>query len=333
MESAVGTFLPCGCMQRDTSRSQSGLRHGEPFMISRTLLGHMAALMTILVWGTTFVSTKILLRDLAPLEILFFRFLVGYLSLFLFRPRFLGIRKAKDEMLFAAAGLCGVTLYFLLENIALTYTLAANVGIIICLAPFFTAMLACLFLRGEHLQPRFFAGLFIALAGVVLIAFNGNTILRLNPLGDILAALAALVWAIYSILMRRIGELGLDTVLCTRRVFFYGLLFMLPALPFLGFTWKPDSLAELHNLLNLLYLGFGASALCFVTWNWTVRVLGAVRTSAYIYLMPVVTVLSAAIILNERLTGLAIFGTALTLIGLLVSEGRIPSYGLDRRKP
>lgn len=300
-------------------------------MISRTLLGHMAALMTILVWGTTFVSTKILLQDFAPLEILFFRFLVGYVSLFLFRPRLLGIRKAKEEVLFMGAGLCGVTLYFLLENIALTYTFAANVGIIICLAPFFTAILACLFLQGEHLQPRFFAGLLIALSGVILIAFNGTT-LQLNPLGDLLAALAALVWAVYSILMRRIGELKLDTVLCTQRVFFYGLLFMLPALPFLGFTWKPDRLADIPNLLNLLYLGFGASALCFVTWNWTVRVLGAVRTSVYIYLMPVVTVLSSAIILNERLTGLAIFGTALTLIGLLVSEGRIPSYGFRRKR-
>lgn len=248
------------------------------------------------------------------------------MSLLLIRPHFLALRKAKEEGLFMAAGLCGVTLYFLLENIALTCTFAANVGVIVCLAPFFTAVLASIFLKGEHLQSRFFAGLFIALAGVALIAFNGTAVLQLNPMGDLLAALAALVWAFYSILMRRIGELGLDTVLCTRRVFFYGLLFMLPALPILGFTWRPDSLAKLPNLLNLLYLGFGASALCFVTWNWTVRVLGAVRTSVYIYLMPVVTVLSSAIILNEKLTALAILGTALTLAGLLVSEGRIPSW-------
>lgn len=299
-------------------------------MISRTVLGHLAALATILVWGTTFVSTKVLLRDFAPLEILFFRFLVGYVTLLLIRPRFPGIRKLREEALFMAAGLCGVTLYFLLENIALTCTFASNVGVIICLAPFFTAMLACLFLRGERLRPRFFAGLLVALAGVALIAFNGSAVLRLNPLGDMLAALAALIWAAYSILMRRIGELGADTVLCTRRVFFYGLLFMLPALPLLGFEWKPDRLTELPNLLNLLYLGFGASAICFVAWNWTVRVLGAVRTSAYIYLVPVVTVVSSAVILHERLTGLAVIGTALTLIGLLVSEGRVPLRGPGR---
>ena len=105
-------------------------------------LGHAAALMTILIWGTTFVSTKVLLRDFTPVTVLFTRFVIGYAFLWCLRPRLLPLSGWKKELLFAGAGLTGVTLYFLLENIALTYTFASNVGIIVAVVPFFTALLA-----------------------------------------------------------------------------------------------------------------------------------------------------------------------------------------------
>lgn len=97
---------------------------------------HVATLLTIIIWGTTFISTKVLLRDFSPLEVLIFRFLIGYAVLWIVYPRFVPVRRWKEELLFAAAGLCGVTLYFLMENIALTYTYASNVGIIVSVAPF-----------------------------------------------------------------------------------------------------------------------------------------------------------------------------------------------------
>ena len=92
-------------------------------------LGHAAALMTILIWGTTFVSTKVLLRDFTPVTVLFTRFVIGYAFLWCLKPRFLPFSGWKKEFLFAGAGLTGVTLYFLLENIALTHTFASNVGL------------------------------------------------------------------------------------------------------------------------------------------------------------------------------------------------------------
>lgn len=112
--------------------------------------GHLAALVTIIIWGTTFISTKILLAGFTPIEILFFRFLLGLLALTAAYPKRLAIREKKRELLFAAAGLCGVCLYYLLENIALTYTRASNVGVIISAAPFFTAVLSRLFLKSEE---------------------------------------------------------------------------------------------------------------------------------------------------------------------------------------
>ena len=288
----------------------------------KQLIGHLAALMTIIVWGITFISTKVLLRDFTPLEILFIRFTLGWLALWLVCPRRLVLTDRRQEWLFAFAGLTGVTLYFLLENIALTYSFASNVGVIVAVAPFFTALLAFRFLDGERPRANFFLGFVVAITGIGLISFNGSTVLQLNPLGDLLAVLAALVWAVYSILTRKIGAHGYGSLQATRRIFFYGLLFMLPCLPVLGFSWDTARVLKPVNLFNLLFLGLWASALCFVTWTFSFRRLGAIKTVVYIYLVPVVTVLTSVLVLHERITWMSATGTALTLLGLAISEMR-----------
>lgn len=287
---------------------------------SNRTAGHMAAFITILIWGTTYISTKLLLVDFAPLEILFFRFAMGYVCLFFIYPRRVKTANLREEILFISAGICGVTLYFLLENIALTYTLASNAGVIAAIAPFFTAIFAHFFLEGEELRPQFFLGFVIAIIGIVLITFNGSFILKLNPLGDFLACCASIIWAFYSILMKKISQLGHNTVGVTRKVFFYGLLFMIPALFIMEFNWGFNRFTNITNVFNLLFLGLGASALCFVSWNWAVGVLGAIKTSVYIYLVPVIAIAASAIVLHEEITPVALFGAFLTLAGLFISE-------------
>lgn len=282
-------------------------------------LGHITALFTILVWGTTFVSTKILLVDFTPIEILFIRFVVGLLALFLIMPRIVRWMGWRCEKLFMLAGLFGVTLYYLLENIALTGTLATNVGVIVSVAPFFTAVLERFINKGKPLSLQFVVGFIVAMVGICFISFSEMGI-HLSFSGDALALCAAVVWACYSVCMTRISALGLPTVKATRRVFEYGLLFMIPFLPVLGFA--PDASAFLNpiNIGNLLFLGLGASAACFVTWNFSVKRLGAVVTSVYIYLVPVITAVASWIVLGERLVPLALCGVVLTIIGLFISQ-------------
>ena len=289
-------------------------------MNNKAATGHLSALITILIWGTTFISTKVLLSDFQPVEILFFRFIIGLLALFLIYPRRLKGTTLKQEFTFAAAGLCGICLYYLLENIALTYTMASNVGVIISVAPFFTAILSHLFLKKEEkMGAGFFIGFAVAMVGIVLISSNGAA-LQLNPLGDVLALLAAFIWACYSILSRRISEYEYNTILTTRRIFCYGILFMIPAMFLFDFKPGLQRFADPVHLLNLLFLGLGASALCFVTWNSAVKLLGAVKTSVYIYLVPVITVAASFLILHEPLTWATCAGTILTLGGLLLSQ-------------
>ncbi|MDD3184081.1 MAG: DMT family transporter [Anaerostipes sp.] len=289
-------------------------------MKNKNKTGHLAALLTIIIWGTTFISTKVLLVDFQPVEILFFRFLMGLLALLIIYPHRLKGTTRKQEMTFIAAGLCGICLYYLLENIALTYTMASNVGIIISVAPFFTAILGHLFLKEEEkLHGNFFIGFLVAMTGIFLISVNGSK-LQLNPMGDFLALMAAFIWACYSILTRKISGFGYHTILTTRRVFFYGILFMIPALFLFDFRLGLLRFMNPVYLLNIIYLGLGASALCFVTWNFAVRMLGAVKTSVYIYMVPVITVVTSILILHEQITPMAAIGTALTLVGLFLSE-------------
>ncbi len=286
----------------------------------RKSAGHLAALFTIIIWGTTFIFTKVLLTDFKPVEILFFRFVIGFAALFLVCPHRLKAVDRGQEAIFVLAGLCGICLYYLLENIALTYTMASNVGVSISVAPFFTAVLSRFFLKAEgKLRANFFIGFVVAMAGVALISINGSK-LELNPVGDLLAVLAAFVWACYSILTREISSFGYPVILTTRRTFFYGILFMVPALFFFDFEMGLERFADVTHLWGILYLGLGASALCFVTWNLAVKALGAVKTSVYIYMVPVITVVTSVLILKEPVTWVSVMGTFLAVAGLFLSE-------------
>lgn len=290
-----------------------------PFTSTRTF-GHLTALFTILVWGTTYISTKVLLTGFSPIEILFTRFIIGLLVLFLLQPHILKFQGLKTELMFALCGLSGITCYYLLENIALTMTQASNVGVIICTAPFFTALFAWFVWRDKApLRLTFFIGFIIAMAGIAMISFSGGTV-TLSAKGDFLALLAAIAWSVYSIILRILGKQDFSTIQLTRRFFFYGILFMIPAMFFLPFHPDVSLLSQPKYLLNLLFLGFIASAVCFVSWNRAVRILGAVTTSIYIYLTPVVTIITSMIILHEKLTAMEWVGVCLTMAGLVISE-------------
>ena len=289
-------------------------------MEERQSLGHLAALFTVVNWGTTFIATKILLVSFTPVEILLMRFVLGYLALWAVCPRRLRVGDWKKEGVFLAAGLTGVCLYYLLENFALTFSTASNIGVIGAVSPLFTALLALLVSRGrERLKLNFFLGFCVSIGGICLISWNGLQ-LSSDLRGEALAICSALVWACYSLLTRRIGGFGWNTIQTTRRILGWGIFFMVPFAVGMRFQWKPEQVLEPVNLALLLYLGLGACAACFVTWNFAIKTLGPIQTMVYIYLVPVITVVCSVLILKEVVTPAAAAGTALTLAGLIVSQ-------------
>lgn len=289
------------------------------------LFSHLGAIATVSIWGTTFIATKVLLTTFSPVEIMMIRFCVGFLTLCLIRPQRLRLAGWREEIWYALAGLCGITLYYYLENTALTYTLAANVGIIIATVPFFTGIIAFLLFHDKSAVCwQFFAGFVIAFAGIVLISLNG-TRLHMNPLGDFLTILAALCWAFYSLIFRKISSFGHDNILNTRRVFFWGVLLTIPVCAVSGFSPGLKPLLDIRNIALFAFLGVGACAICYILWNHAVEALGPVKTNLYIYLNPVTTLIASILILKEPVTRMSVLGTVLILCGLLLSQ-------LEKRK-
>ncbi len=281
--------------------------------------GHILALFTITVWGTTFVATKRLLDDYDALQIMLMRFFIAWVVLLLVTRKIEKPRSFLDELGIFALSLSGITLYYYFENTALTYTLAANVSIILAAAPVFTAILAHVFTRDEKLSPRTWAGFFIAITGVVLVVFNGTFVLKLNPAGDVLSLLAALSWAVYSVLLKRYVE-HYDNGILTRKMLFYASILTLPAVLAGNGLPSPEPLAKGEVVFCLLFLGVLGSAYCYITWNKAIERIGVVNTNNYIYLNPFVTMVCAAIVLKEPVTAAGMAGAVLIVGGILVSE-------------
>ena len=296
-------------------------------------LGHLAAFLTIFIWATTFISIKVLLEDFSAVEILVFRLLIAILVLVIAKPRLLKSHSLQHELLLMLAGLSGVTLYSIFQNLALTYTYAANASVLISISPFFIAIFAFFLLKDERPGLRFFIGFGFAILGIFLISFNGRAELKLNPLGDLLSILAAVSWAVYSIALKKISRLGYDNILVTRRIFLYGLAFVLPFLGIFDFRLDLIRFTDLSALLNMLFLGVIASAFALVSWNYAVGRLGSVKTGVYIYVIPIITMLAGWLLLAERITWMAGLGVGLILLGLLISEGRLRPGALVKGQP
>ena len=281
---------------------------------------HLAALFSVAVWGATFVSTKVLIaRGLTPAEIFLLRFAMAYLCILPFARGRLFAGNLRDEAILLAAGICGGSLYFLTENIALEYAPASNVSLIVCTAPVWTALVLGLLDRRERMSRRQIAGSALAFAGMVLVVLNGHFVLHLSPRGDLLALCAAWLWVFYSMAVKRLAG-RYPALFITRKVFFYGLLTILPWFAFRPFAVTWEILAQTAVWGNLLFLGVVASMLCYLLWNAAMRRLGAVRTTNYIYINPLVTIITAAAFINERITPVALLGAAMILYGMWRAE-------------
>lgn len=283
---------------------------------------YVAAIAIILVWGCTFVQTKILINaGLRPDEIFFLRFVVAYLLMLPLAGKRVFLDSWKDEFAALLLGVTGGSLYFVTENYALAYGYCSNVALIVCLTPMVTSLIVGCFYPGERLGKAGIAGSLVAFAGMALVVFNGNFILKLSPLGDLLALAACLCWALYSLIIKPLqGKYG--NMLITRKVFGYGLLTIVPLLLHNGVNFEAAFCSGAVVWGNLLFLGCVASMLCFLGWNWCLSRLGTVRATNLLYLNPVVAISSSAIVLGERVTWLAIAGALLILLGLALLDGK-----------
>ena len=289
----------------------------------RRVLYHAVAFLVVAIWGSTFVFTKLLLLGgFSPAQIFTLRFIIAYAMLLVF-CLWRGIRwlcdSWKDELLMLGLGISGGSLYFLAENEAMNHTTTTNTSLIVCLCPLFASLLIGFFYKSQRLNRTQIIGTIIAATGLVVVVMNGHFVLHLSPLGDALAFIACICWAVYSLLMIP-ANAKYDTIFVTRKVFFYGLLSMIPYFIFFPGLNVQKLFEQPALLWNLLFLGCVASTFCFLTWNWVMKKLGAIIVTNYVYFNPVTTILFAWLLLSEPITGYFIFGTVLILVGMYLSD-------------
>lgn len=285
----------------------------------KNAIAHAGAMLCILFWGTSFISSKIVLESLSPVSVMFLRAALCIVFLFAIHPRTYRMERKRDELWVVLAALLGVFSYQMLENNALTMTYSSNVCVIASTAPCFTVLLARAFDRSMRIRWTFFLGFAISIAGIYLISFGSGAV-HLSLKGDLLALAAAVSWGGYSVVMKRLSTFGIDNTALTRRIFEYALLMILP-FEVAGFSSSElKALTDPVVLLNIIFLGAFCSAFCFGVWNYAIRKIGAVESSVYIYLSPSVTLVFSFLVLGEPVTALSVLGVALTVIGLLASD-------------
>ena len=281
---------------------------------------HLVAFLTVAVWGTTFVSTKVLmLNGLSPAQIFTLRFTIAYVLMLCFNHKRLFSGSWKDELKMALLGITGGSLYFLSENEAMNFTTTTNTSLIVCSCPLFATLLVRLVYRSSRINNLQLLGSLLAFAGMVIVVLNGRFVLHLSPVGDALAFTACMCWAVYSLLMKSVTG-SYSAAFITRKVFFYGVLTILPYYIFVPDLPSAELFSKPQVLGNLLFLGCLASMVCFLTWNWCISKLGAVKATNWVYFNPITTMIFASWVLGEKITPYFLVGAVCILMGMYLAD-------------
>ena len=289
-------------------------------MNPKRYIPHLLALMCVLIWGVSFINTKVLLeRELSSVEIIIYRFVITYIGLLAlsrFRVRFFGW---KDEALMALGGLTGGAIYFIAQNVALELTLVSDVAVLIAVNPLLTILLAAIILRDERFTRLKFLGSLVAFAGVGLLTFHDGFVWGNGVIGDLLALLAAFSWAVYSILLKRLNN-KYTSLEISRKTFFYGLLTAIPFVLREG-TFSPVGvLKDPVVIFNLVFLAVMCGMVAFIFWGMVTKHIGAIQANNYLYLDPVVSMVAAYLYYGETVGAVGLAGCVLILSGIIIVQ-------------
>lgn len=288
--------------------------------MNKKTIGIIYMLLTIVFWGISFVATKIIVQNVPPMTAAFLRFFFSTAVLLIFVRK--DVKYTKKELLYVMlSGFFGVTAYFLFENSALQYTTPTNGSLIISATPVLYLLFSDILNKSFSNKIRYL-GTLLAFSGVTIIVLNGRFVLKLNPLGDILMFGAAFSWIFYTIFIEKLHHH--NNLIITKDLNFYGMLFFLP---FVFFELKGNGTCPIFQLwfqpkviVAFVFLSVFCTALGYVWWNKAIRLAGAKTTTNGIFFIPIVTVISDAIILKNIPNLYTILGVILVLLGNYIAE-------------
>ncbi|MGB9795330.1 DMT family transporter [Fervidobacterium gondwanense] len=281
-----------------------------------TYVSYLPVVIVTIFWGASFVATKYVVQSYFPFPAALYRFIIALAVLFPITKK----KKIKDINAFWS-GFWGITMYFVFENTALKYTSPTNAAVIVSSAPLLYVLFTHLFHRTKTNKLHYLGSL-LAFLGVALVILNGR-ILKLNPLGDILAFGSAIAWVLYTHYVIKMKDIsGIDQVFS---ITFWGVVTLIPfaLLQDMSIKFEPKS------FISLIYLGIICSAVGYVLWNKSIELIGDRKTTNFIYFIPLVTVVSEILLMGSKLTVYNVLGVTLLIIGLYTFE-RGEEYGKER---
>lgn len=277
------------------------------------------ALFAVIVWGASFIATKVALRDVSPITVVWLRFAMGVVILGIAvtaRKQF-ALPKGNEWLYFALLGFLGIAFHQWMQSTALTTSRASTTAWIVATTPVFMALLGWLVLK-EKLGWLQMTGIVLATFGVLLVVSDGDltaiSFKQFGAPGDILVLISSFNWAVFSALSRR----GLASHPATRMMFYVmtlGWLFT----NILFFTGPgPGEIPQLslNGWLGVGFLGIFCSGLAYIAWYDALQALPAAQLGAFLYLEPPVAVVVAAVILAESVVWAALLGGAIILFGV-----------------
>ena len=279
----------------------------------------LKALFAIIVWGASFVATKISLQYVAPSTVVWLRFTMGViiLGLAVFLNNQFSPPKGSDWGYFALLGFLGITFHQWLQSTGLLTAQATTTAWIITSTPIFIALLGFVVLK-ERLAWYQIAGIVLAAFGVLLVVTKGKLSSladgRLSTPGDFLVMISAVNWAVFSTLSRP----GLQKHPATLMMFYvmsFGWLFT-SILFFTGSGFQEISSIPWNGWIAITFLGIFCSGIAYIFWYDALQTLPVAQTGAFLYLEPIVTVIVAALVIREAILLATLIGGVTILVGV-----------------
>ncbi|MDO9546526.1 MAG: DMT family transporter [Pelolinea sp.] len=280
---------------------------------------YIKLVIAIVIWGGSFIATKIAVRDVSPVTVVWLRFLIGTIILgyIAWKQNDLSLPAGKDRLELLLLGFLGITLHQWLQSSGLVTSEASTTAWLVSTTPVFMALLGWAFLK-EKLTRETIIGFFLATIGVLLVVSKGNIISafsgKFGPVGDFLILISAPNWAIFSVLSRPILE-RLSSIKVTFYVFLSG--WLLTSIQFLaGSRWVEFKNLSSAGWFSIAFLGIFCSAVAYIFYNDGLKALPTSHVGVFLYLEPLVTTIIAAIVLSESIVLVSLVGGGLILFGV-----------------
>lgn len=290
-------------------------------------VSYLSILGALIIWSSSFVAIKIAYETYPPITLGATRFVAATLILgaLTLLPKNRVRLEKKDILPVAISGLMGITLYAVLQNIAMQWTSASSATLIIASYPIITLLLETLIYKTK-LSAVKVIGILIAIGGVVILSYVKAEARQQNELlGIVLLIVAGIAWAFYNFLTKKVVNRYPSISLLFYQTLF-GTLFMLPLSLFERAQWQAPTLMTFSMML---FLGVFCSVIAFLLYNLGLKKLSPSSVTSMLNLVPIFGVFFSWLLLGERVTLQKVIGGAIVILGVMLSLRKLkPEFEL-----